>query len=185
MNDPPHPPPSGQRTHDGLDSSDRPSVAGLERVRGELAPGADVGGVKPKRVQLSRAKGWRLPPNTVVVSRPSRWGNPFDWQTAMEEFGCTEWVAKAAVASIYRDWLTMIEPERFDPELRPRRVAILASYADLRGRNLGCWCAVGQPCHGDVLLELVNGLLSDGPTAQGKAADAATGGRSPDRRDAS
>lgn len=33
--------------------------------------------VPPYRVQLSRAKGWRKPPNTVVVARPSRWGNPF------------------------------------------------------------------------------------------------------------
>ena len=31
----------------------------------------------PTRIQLRRTKGWRLPPNTVVVSRPSRWGNPF------------------------------------------------------------------------------------------------------------
>lgn len=58
MNDPLHDPPSGQRTHDGLDSSDRPSVAGLERVRGELAPGADVGGVKPQRVRRKALGGW-------------------------------------------------------------------------------------------------------------------------------
>ena len=31
----------------------------------------------PRRVQLSRRKGWRKPENTVVVARPSRWGNPF------------------------------------------------------------------------------------------------------------
>jgi hypothetical protein len=34
----------------------------------------------PVRVQLSRAKGWRMPPNTVVVSRPSKFGNPHDWR---------------------------------------------------------------------------------------------------------
>lgn len=32
---------------------------------------------EPKRVQLSRKKGWRKPENTVVVARPSKWGNPF------------------------------------------------------------------------------------------------------------
>jgi hypothetical protein len=32
---------------------------------------------KPRRIQLSRKKGWRLPSNTVVVSRPSKWGNPW------------------------------------------------------------------------------------------------------------
>ncbi|MGO7983466.1 DUF4326 domain-containing protein, partial [Rhizobium johnstonii] len=31
----------------------------------------------PHRVQLSRKKGWRKPANTVVVARPSKWGNPF------------------------------------------------------------------------------------------------------------
>ena len=38
--------------------------------------GADVTSL-PRRVQLRRTKGWRMPPNTVKVSRPSKWGNPF------------------------------------------------------------------------------------------------------------
>jgi hypothetical protein len=29
------------------------------------------------RIQLSRARGYRKPPGAVVVSRPSKWGNPF------------------------------------------------------------------------------------------------------------
>lgn len=97
-----------------------------------------------------------MPPNTVVVSRPTKWGNPFDWQTARDEYGCTDAEAKALVAKIYRDWLTMEEPERFHPDLRPARVATLASLGELRGKDLGCWCAVGHPCHGDILLELSN-----------------------------
>lgn len=32
---------------------------------------------KPKRIQLSRKRGYRKPPGAVVVSRPSKWGNPF------------------------------------------------------------------------------------------------------------
>lgn len=31
----------------------------------------------PQRIQLRRTKGWRKPPGAVVVSRPSKWGNPF------------------------------------------------------------------------------------------------------------
>lgn len=31
----------------------------------------------PERVQLRRVAGWRMPPNTRSVARPSRWGNPF------------------------------------------------------------------------------------------------------------
>jgi len=40
--------------------------------------------VTPVRVQRKRTKGWRMPENTVSVTRPGRWGNPFkvgsmDW----------------------------------------------------------------------------------------------------------
>ena len=31
----------------------------------------------PQRIQLSRAKGWRMPADTVSVARPGKWGNPF------------------------------------------------------------------------------------------------------------
>ncbi len=31
----------------------------------------------PMRIQMSRRKGSRLPANTKVVARPTRWGNPF------------------------------------------------------------------------------------------------------------
>ena len=31
----------------------------------------------PVRTQRRRVKGWRMPPNTVSVTRPGRWGNPF------------------------------------------------------------------------------------------------------------
>lgn len=27
---------------------------------------------------------------------------------------------------------------------------------ELRGKNLACWCKVGTPCHGDVLLAIAN-----------------------------
>jgi hypothetical protein len=53
------------------------------RTQPDTAPGE---GAPPKRVQLSRAKGWRMPPGTVKVDRSTRWGNPFpiggDYPTA-------------------------------------------------------------------------------------------------------
>ncbi|UCG52923.1 MAG: DUF4326 domain-containing protein [Candidatus Latescibacterota bacterium] len=95
-----------------------------ERSRGSL-----------KRVQRKRKRGWRMPPETVYVGRPTRWGNPFlvgDVFTRMQ-----------AVAA-YRSYIeTMIEskPEIYD-------------LGQLRGKNLACWCPLNQPCHADVLLEL-------------------------------
>ena len=31
----------------------------------------------PKRIQLSRAKGWRLPKGVIKVDRSTRFGNPY------------------------------------------------------------------------------------------------------------
>lgn len=31
----------------------------------------------PLRIQRKRAKGWKMPPNTVYVGRPTKWGNPY------------------------------------------------------------------------------------------------------------
>ena len=89
----------------------------------------------PDRIQLSRAKGWKLPPNTVVVSRPSRWGNPLK----VGALGVPD--AETAVMR-YRAWLTT---GPCVPDLTP-----------LRAKNLACWCKPGTPCHADVLLELAN-----------------------------
>jgi hypothetical protein len=51
---------------------------------------------------------------------------------------------------------------RFAPGC-PRRTGIWAKYPtlaeirrELRGRDLACWCPLDQPCHADVLLEIVN-----------------------------
>lgn len=31
-----------------------------------------------------------------------------------------------------------------------------AAKAYLCGKNLACWCKIGEPCHADILLELAN-----------------------------
>lgn len=98
---------------------------------------------KPIRVQLKRTKGWRIPPNTVVVSRPSRFGNPFK----------TPAFPALIAVEHYRNLLTA---ERLlPPHLVLKRERILDALPSLRGKNLACWCGEG-PCHADVLLELAN-----------------------------
>src|SRR5215831_20119051 len=32
---------------------------------------------KPKRIQRSRSKGWKMPANAIHVGRPTVWGNPY------------------------------------------------------------------------------------------------------------
>ena len=93
----------------------------------------------PVRVQLRRTKGWRLPPNTVSVARPTRWGNPFRVGDA------TIPTAREAVHR-FRRWIAdkmVVGPIPPEP-------------AELRGKNLACWCPLDKPCHADVLLELAN-----------------------------
>ncbi|UZW55519.1 DUF4326 domain-containing protein [Sphingobium sp. JS3065] len=91
---------------------------------------------KPARVQLSRAKGWRMPPDTVKVDRSTKWGNPYPVDAKR--------TAPMAVAAFRLHILAC-------PALRE-----MASR-ELRGKNLACWCQPGEPCHADVLLEIANG----------------------------
>ena len=111
----------------------------------------------PERVQLSRAKGWRKPPNTVVVARPSRWGSPYPLSEYevdySDEFGFTDEQRRAMSVSDFRG-LVEGRWERLDgTPAYPSRDEIVGA---LSGKNLACWCPLDQPCHADVLLELAN-----------------------------
>lgn len=99
----------------------------------------------PQRIQLRRTKGWRMPENTVVVARPTKWGNPFRADEQMN-------VAGAVMA--YRIGLRAAALRGLGWTGWAQR--ILDTLPDLRGKNLACWCPPGQPCHADVLLELAN-----------------------------
>jgi hypothetical protein len=112
----------------------------------------------PDRIQLSRAKGWRMPPNTVKVDRSTKWGNPFTI-TGCREAGYigTDAAIAARCVEAFRVWLGPLWRNNWQgPESEAARGAILDNIASLRGKNLACWCRLGSPCHADVLLELAN-----------------------------
>lgn len=94
----------------------------------------------PKRIQLQRTKGWRKPEGAVVVARPTKWGNPF-------AIDGDERHTRADCVRDYRLWLA------HSPD--GDRVA-RAAAAEIRGKDLCCWCPLDQPCHADVLLEIAN-----------------------------
>lgn len=98
-----------------------------------------------KRIQRSRARGWRMPEGAVYVGRPSRWGNPWrlgSLNIAHQPDG-SAWTAE----DVTRWYRQLIQAEfDLDPSL----------LAPLRGRDLVCWCPLSAPCHADVLLELAN-----------------------------
>ena len=115
----------------------------------------------PVRLQLSRHKGFdlaRLSRKTngreaVVVSRPSKFGNPFGMELGRER----------AVA-LHGKWLkkTLTHAEvslakaQSAKALAERRETVLADISLLRGKNLACWCPLDGPCHGELLLKLAN-----------------------------
>jgi hypothetical protein len=104
----------------------------------------------PERIQRRRVKGWRMPPNTICVTRPGKWGNPFNWKEGVELGG--EERAKGAAVDLFREWLRY--PARF-PD-KPNPPCTTEIKAELRGKNLACFCAATSPCHADVLLEIAN-----------------------------
>lgn len=100
---------------------------------------------KPKRIQRKRTKGWKMPPNTVYVGRPTKWGNP--WVPLQFALKRDPPRTRQYAVKVYREFLeaNQASSERW-------RLPI----AELRGKDLACWCPLDQPCHADVLLEIAN-----------------------------
>jgi hypothetical protein len=98
-----------------------------------------------QRIQLRRTKGWRKPDGVAVVSRPTKFGNPFP----ASYFGPQEAVR------LYREWLAGVDHLGYTNASEMRR-RVLDGVVELATRDLACWCPLDQPCHADVLLELAN-----------------------------
>lgn len=116
----------------------------------------------PRRIQLSRAAGWRMPENTVKVDRSTKWGNPFK-PGKPSAFSGGRPVQDARHAFVlYRAVAPDNEP------------LVTAAHGELSGKNLACWCSlcdlhrdgkpfgvdciVCAPCHADVLIQIANGF---------------------------
>lgn len=95
-------------------------------------------------INLTGRKGLTTDPTYVYIGRPSKWGNPFviGFHGTREE-----------VITRYKAWI----------QGRPDLLAAIP--LELKGRQLGCWCAP-QPCHGDVLRELADGPKILGPVTE-------------------
>lgn len=88
----------------------------------------------PRRIQLSRKKGFRLPAGATVVSRPTKWGNPYRPGK----------LTRAQAVAFYRR----------DLVAGKLRVSAADARRELRGHALACWCPLDGPCHADVLLKV-------------------------------
>lgn len=124
----------------------------------------------PIRVQRKRKKGWRMPPNTVCVTRPGKWGNPYvvarvhSPPTWWGVFLCYPSVVErvGSSASKQEALLEAVSMYRRDLERGDLHISIECVRRELRGKNLACWCSLPEPgqvdlCHADVLLAIANG----------------------------
>ena len=109
------------------------------------------------RIQRKRTKGWRMPDGAVYVGRPSRWGNPYQveryphrlrWlvvhRDTRNSLGSFAAESEAIYWAVRGYGLTVPDMDR-SRWLKPLRGATA----------LACWCPLDQPCHADVLLELL------------------------------
>lgn len=112
----------------------------------------------PRRVQLSRRKGWRMPDNTVSVARPTKWGNPFVVNHPNGPASLRKPMDARLAVAAFRSMVTkegawFSEPLPWPKGKIPAQLTTIEDVRrELRGKNLACWCAPGQPCHADVLL---------------------------------
>lgn len=98
--------------------------------------------MKPSRVQLSRRRGYRKPAGAVVVSRPSKWGNPF--RPGDPDFDGVTPMSRARAVDLYRTYLVGGQLP----------VSVEDVRRELVGKALACWCRVADACHADVLIEI-------------------------------
>jgi hypothetical protein len=90
-----------------------------------------------------------MPPNTVKVDRTRKWGNPFIPGKPSAYSGGRPVQDKRHAFVLYR----AVAPDN--------EALVAAARAELRGKNLACWCPISHYasdgcCHADVLLELAN-----------------------------
>ncbi len=130
----------------------------------------------PLRIQFSRRE--KLPEGAVYVGRPSKWGNPFVigqpsgvFPDGLGAKGQSETlipvVSREVSIELYRQLMTgtvtaEMYPHGHDWQRRFRRLSrsflpMEVASGELRGKHLACWCALDQPCHADVLLDVANG----------------------------
>lgn len=133
--------------------------------------------VEPRRVQLRRTKGWRMPENTVSVARPGPFGNPA--RVVLDEIMGSGEEDENGDEILEGPWACLISREghakagwwfatkaeavakavnyyQYLMTQSPGRASRQEQAATLRGKNLACWCPLDQPCHADVLLEIAN-----------------------------
>lgn len=87
-----------------------------------------------------------MPPNTVYVGRPSKWGNPFKIGYTSPSDN-TSLMTRETVLTEYEHYLN--EELKKNPHF----------LDELKGKDLACWCPLDKSCHVDVILKLLKAAV--------------------------
>lgn len=99
--------------------------------------------MKPKRIQRKRTKGWKMPANTISVTRPGKWGNPYKiGEEYKTESGFKKIETAQHAVNLFEQAIEFYNKEQIKKELK--------------GKNLACYCSLDSPCHADILLKIAN-----------------------------
>lgn len=121
------------------------------------------------RIQRKRTKGWKMPPNTVYVGRPTTWGNPFKVGEHGDAIECASLFRNCILGNVQPGALNkkqLAAANKAWPDCFVMPCEMTAKIF-LRGKNLACWCPILDqqnnytPCHADVLLSLANDIPID------------------------
>lgn len=122
------------------------------------------------RLQRKRIKDWKMPPNSIYVGRPTKWGNPF----VAEEADDGRFIVRSADSVVVIDrYKTLAEAKAGAVRLfrkylknngsQPGAVRdsgglflVQLAKEELLGKDLLCWCGPSETCHADVWLEIAN-----------------------------
>lgn len=119
----------------------------------------------PLRIQRHRTLGWRLPENARCVTRPGRWGNPYE----VHIFGrlLVRKLFFNSLAGIWDPNIVAEESRGIQKKAYDRHKAFIrrfgkihpmdAARTELRGKKLACFCPMdAEWCHADDLCEVAN-----------------------------
>lgn len=123
---------------------------------------------RPTRIRLSRARGWRMPENTVKVDRTTPWGNPYDVHEygaelslhLFEDTACGCW-SPSNVRHVDAETAEILHAAHTGWLRRFGGNALEHARTELRSRNLACWCPLPEgdeddKCHAAILLRIAN-----------------------------
>lgn len=90
----------------------------------------------------AKSAAWKAASERYRAAMCDTWG--CDAQRVCD--GLSEDIARRFAVDLYHNWIGETWAS-----------SMPAIVAELKGKNLACWCAPGAPCHADVLLDIANG----------------------------